>query len=305
LMTVSSYLDIGSVDCAHRNEERAWLNISGETVVDLRTTPLKIDDLSRLNQLCLRDAFLRRAALLVPEDSDSTRNDLIKSIGMHLGSRLPDMPVLWPQVATFGPERPPEAHRVEKRSGLVLGSAFQWPEAFGEKTRLIVQGGGINRDEIILRGEKVPVTDFDPTLSFVQLVASPWTDGEFFAAIGGLENYGGNATLALLNDPGIFEQLRGTISALDGDSRLLTYDVRSIQEVSLSDKMRLAFSPDRRVEDLEAKEIKITEAGLAATALNIGIGTGAMALLAGLFLIQRFVVRRRKKNHSVEEGDEL
>jgi hypothetical protein len=69
--------------------------------------------------------------------------------------------------------------------------------------------------------------------------------------------------------------------------------------------MRLAFSPDRRVEDLEAKEIKITEAGLAATALNIGIGTGAMALLAGLFLIQRFVVRRRHKNHSAEEGDEL
>jgi len=44
---------------------------------------------------------------------------------------------------------------------------------------------------------------------------------------------------------------------------------------------------------------------LAATALNVGIGTGAMALLAGLFLIQRFVVRRRKKNHSAEEGDEL
>ena len=305
LMTVSSYLDIGSVDCAHRNAERAWLNISGETVVDLRTTPLKIDDLSRLNLLCLRDAFLRRAALLVPEDSDSTRNDLIKTIGMHLGSRLPDMPVLWPQVATFGPEIPPEPHRVEKRSGLVLGSAFQWPEAFAENSRLIVQGGGINRDQIILRGEKVPVTDFDPNLSFVQLVASPWTAGEFFAAIGGLENYGGDATIALINNPGIFERLRGTVSALDGDSRLLTYDVRSVQEVSLSQTMRLAFSPDRRVEDLEAKEIKITEAGLAATALNIGIGTGALALLAGLFLIQRFVVRRRHKNHSAEKGDEL
>jgi hypothetical protein len=44
---------------------------------------------------------------------------------------------------------------------------------------------------------------------------------------------------------------------------------------------------------------------LAATALNIGIGTGALALLASLFLIQRFVVRRRHKNHSAEKGDEL
>ena len=305
LLTVSSYLDIGTVDCAHRNEERAWLNIAGDSLVDIRTTPLKINDLSRLNLLCLRDAFLRRAALLVPEDPDFKRNDLLKVIGLHLGSRLPGMPVLWPQVATYGPEAPPDPIRVEKRSGLVLGSAFQWPQAFAGKSRLIVEGGGTYGDQIILRGEMLPVTDFDPDLGFVQLVISPWTDGEYFAAIGGLEGYGGNATVDLLTSPEIYERLHGTISAIDGDNRLVTYDVRSVHEVSLSDQMRFAFAPKPHVEDLEEREISITEAGMASTVTNIGIGAGTLVFLTALFLIQRFVVARRRRNHISEEGDEL
>jgi len=305
LLTVSSYLDIGSVDCAHRNEERAWLNISGDTIVDIRTTPLKIDDLSRLNLLCLRDAFLRRTALLVPEEPDAKRNDLVKVIGLHLGSRLPSMPVLWPQLATYGPEAPPETARVEKRSGLVLGSAFQWPEAFGGKSRLIVEGGGTHGDQMLLRGEKVAVTDFDPALAFVQLVGSPWTSGEYFAAIGGIEGFGENATVDLLTKPEIYEQLRGNVSAIDADNRLVTYDVRSVQEVSLSEQMRFAFSPERKVEDLEGREITKTEAGMMATVTNIGIASGALVFLGAMFLIQRFVVRRRQKIQVSEEGDEL
>lgn len=305
LITVSSYLDIGSVDCAHRNEERAWLKISGDSIIDIRTTPLKIDDLSRLNLLCLRDAFLRRTALLVPEDPDAKRNDLLKVIGLHLGSRLPSMPLLWPQLATYGPDSPPDMGRVEKRSGLVLGSAFQWPEAFGGKTRLIIEGGGTHGEQMILRGENVPVTDFDPTLGFVQLVTSPWTSGEYFAAIGGIEGYAGNATVDLLTKPEIFERLRGTVSAIDVEKRILTYDVRSVQEVSLSEQMRLAFAPDRHVEDLEGHEIAKTEAGVVATVTNIGIGTGALVFLAVMFVIQRFVVRRRRKIQITEEGDEL
>ena len=149
------------------------------------------------------------------------------------------------------------------------------------------------------------VTDFDPSLAFVQLVGSPWTNGEYFAAIGGIEGFGGNATADLLTKPEIYEQLRGTVSAIDADNRLLTYDVRSVQEVSLSDQMRFAFAPQRKVEDLEGREIAKTEAGMIVTVTNIGIATGALVFLAAMFLIQRFVVRRRQKIQVSEEGDEL
>lgn len=304
LLTVSGYLDIGGVDCAHRHEERAWLNVSGESVVNIQSSRIRLDDLSKLNQLCLRDAFLRRAAILVPETPDFQRNELLKTIGMYLGSHLPTMPVLWPQAAVYADGRPPEESRVTGRSGLVLGSSSEWAKAFGKKLPLVVEGSTGKSDRLVLRGEEMSKVDFDPTLSFVQLVASPWSQDEYFAAIGGLDGLGGNATVDLLTDPIVYERLGGTVAALDECGRLVTYDVRSIQEVSLSDQVRSAFSSGVDPDDILNRDIQKTEAGLAATALNLGIGSLAVILLAGLFILQRVVVRRRRRN-LIEEGDEL
>jgi hypothetical protein len=305
LLTVSGYLDIGGVDCAHRHEERAWLNISGESVVDIQSARLPIDDLSNLNQICLRDAFLRRVAVLVPEAPDRQRNTLLKAIGIHLGSRLPTMPVLWPQAAIYGEGRPPEIHRVAGRSGLVLGSAFEWPLAFGKNPRLVIEGSPRSPDRLLLRGEEMAKGDFDPSLSIAQLVASPWSPNEYFAAIGGIDSLGGNATLALLAEPTVFERLGGTVAALDESGRLVTYDVRSVQEVSLSDHVKTAFAPGLDAGELQDHDIRKTEAGMVATAVNLGIGSLAVLTLTGLFLLQRFVIRRRRRRNLIEEGEEL
>jgi hypothetical protein len=304
VITVSSYLDIGGVDCAHRHEERAWLNLSGDSVVDLQTSRLKIDDLSNLNQICLLDPFLRRAVLIVPDSPGVQRNGLLKTIGMHLGSRLSTMPVLWPQVAVYGDGREPDVARVQGRSGLVLGSAFEWPQALGENARLVVEGSPRSADRLLLRGEEVPRLDFDSTLSFVQLVASPWSPDEYFAAIGGIEGLGGNSTWKMLAEPEVFERLGGTVSAIDEGGRLITYDVRSVQEVSLSDHVRTAFATGLNAEEVVDRGIRKTEAGIAATVLNVGIGFLSALALAGAFLIQRIVLRHRRKKIT-EEGDEL
>ncbi len=304
LLTVSSYLDIGSVDCAHRHEERAWLRIGGESLVDLRTAPFRIDDLSQLNRICLRDAFLRRAAVIVPGEAEPRRNELLKTIGMGLGSRLPTMPVLWPQVATYNRERTPDPDRVEGRSGLVLGSAFQWPWAFGGKSRLVVEGSPNSPERLVMRGEEVPRADFDPSLVFAQLVPSPWTEGEYFAALGGIEGLGGNTTVEMLDNPGVFERLGGTVAVYDAGGRLVTYDVRSIQEVSLAAQVRGAFEPGVKADEIVDREIRKTEAGLASMAYNLGLGSAAVLVLAGVFAIQRLVAARRKKRIE-EEGDEL
>jgi hypothetical protein len=272
--------------------------------VDLRTTPFRIDDLSHLNRICFRDAFLRRAAVIVPGEAEPRRNDLLKSIGMHLGSRLSTMPVLWPQVATYRSDRAPDPGRVKDRSGIVLGSAFQWPLAFGGKSRLVVEGSANALDRIVLRGEEVAKTDFDPSLVFAQLVPSPWTEGEFFAALGGIEGLGGNATVEMFASPGVFERLGGTVAAYDGGGRLVTYDVRSVQEMSLAAQVRGAFEPGVKADEIVGGEIRKTEAGMAATALNLGLGSAAVLVLAGVFLIQRIVAGRRKKRVE-EEGNEL
>jgi hypothetical protein len=301
-LAVSSYLDIGTVDCAHRNDERAWVSLGGNSTLNIHSAPVVINDLSRLGSLSLRDAFLRRTAILLPAESSPERNELLKTIGIHLGRQLTDMPVLWPQVATYGPALPPDPARLEGRSGLILGSAFQWPMAFGKNMRLAIEGTESNSTSIMLRGEPVPVADFDSTLSFVQLLPSPWSKGELFAAIGGLDGYGGQTTVDLLTERSISERLTGTVAAADSSGRVITYDVRFIQEVSLSHQILTGFASGTTPADIEDSRMDKTEAGFLTQSVNYWIAGVSFAVMAGLYLLQRIMIRRRK-NH--KNGDEL
>lgn len=301
-LSVSSYLDIGTVDCAHRNEERAWLDLGGNSTVNFHTGPVLINDLSRLGLICLRDAFLRRAAIVIPAESSPERNELLKTIGIHLGRQLADMPALWPQVATYGPGLPPDPARLNGRSGLILGSAFQWPLAFGKNLRLAIEGAESPSSSIMLRGESVPVADFDSSLSFVQLLPSPWSKGELFATIGGLSGYGGKTTLDLLTEPSVSERLSGTVAAADASGRVITYDVRFIQEVSLSNQIRLGFTSGTTPADIEDQHMDKTEAGFLTQSINYWIAGASFAVMAGLYIIQRILIRRRKNQGN---GDEL
>ena len=293
-LSVSSYLDIGIVDCAHRNDERAWLDLGGNSTVDIRSAPVLINDLSRLGILCLRDAFLRRAAIVVPAESSPERNELLKTLGIHLGRQLADMPVLWPQVAIYGPGLPPDPARLSGRSGLILGSAFQWPSAFGKNLRLAIEGAESPSTSILLRGEPIPVADFDSSLSFIQLLPSPWTKGELFATIGGLSGFGGKTTLDLLTEPSVSERLSGTVAAADASGRVITYDVRFIQEVSLSNQIRLGFSSGTTPADIEDRRMDKTEAGFMTQSVNYWIAGASFAVLAVIYIIQRILIRRRK-----------
>ena len=301
-LTFSSYMDIGAVDCSHRHDERAWLHISGKSNLSLNVQPVQINDLSRLGQLCLRDAFLRDAVIIVPEVPEDGRNDLLKTIGVFLGGKIPSMPVVWPQVATYAPGVPPSFERVGKKSGLILGSAFQWPDALGKKTHLVVEGIAGKSGMISLRGEPISSQDFDPSLSFAQLVPSPWSKGGVFATIGGLDGYGGEGTTALLTDPEVAERLNGSVVAVDDQKRVVTYDIRFIQEVSLSQQLREGFAGGASRTELENKKQDKIEAGLFSQIVNKWIIGGAIAILAILFVMQRAAARRRKKE---AEGREL
>ena len=300
-LSISSYLDIGTVDCAHRNDERAWLDLGGHSTVEFHSAPVLIDDLSRLGLLCLRDAFLRRAAVVIPAESSPERNELLKTIGIHLGRQLADMPALWPQVATYGPGLPPDPARLNGRSGLILGSAFQWPLAFGKNLRLAIEGAESPSSSIMLRGESVPIADFDSSLSFVQLLPSPWSKGELFATIGGVTGYGGKTTLDLLTDPSVSERLSGTVAAADASGRVITYDVRFIQEVSLANQIRLGFTSGTTPADIEDQRMDKTEAGFLTQNVNYWIAGAAFSVMAGIYIIQRILIRRRKNQTNGDE----
>jgi hypothetical protein len=154
----------------------------------------------------------------------------------------------------------------------------------------------------MLRGEAVPVSDFDASLSFVQLLPSPWSKGELFATIGGVNGYGGETTMDLLTDRNVSERLSGTVAAADANGRVITYDVRFIQEVSLSEQIRVGFSSGTSPAEIEDRRMDKTEAGFLTQSVNYWIAGASFAVMAGLYALQRIMVRRRQNQ---KNGDEL
>jgi hypothetical protein len=301
LLTVSGYMDIGTVDCAHRNEERAWLNIDGASVMDLKHRPLRIRDLGRLQLLCLRDALLRRAAVLVPAEPSIERDELLKRLALFLGKNLPDMPVLDPQVATYAPGLPPAKARVADRSGFVLGSAFQWADAFDGGDPLVVEGGRGGGESLTLRGEQVPSTDFDPTVCFAQLMPSPWSKDAIYATVGGIQGYGGEAAVDMLTDPSTASKLSGTVAAIDAEGRVATYDVRVLEELALSERLRQGLAHGLSSDDALTQGERDLEDARIAGMQNIWIASGVLGALGALFAVQRVAVWRRRRHQHREE----
>ncbi len=296
ILSLSSYLDIGTVDCAHRNEERAWVNISGTSSVELQSGPLKIEDLSRMDYLLMRDAYLRRAAVIVPASATPTRMETLKSLAVFLGRRLPSSPVLWPQVATYDRSTQPEQNRVVNRSGIILGSAFEWSQALPGKPSLVISGSEEKPGMLQMRGQWFSANAFDQSLAFAQLLPSPWSRGELFAAVGGIDGYGGKSTTALLTDPGISDRLGGTVAAVDARNRVVTYDVRFVQGASLGEHITEGLPPGLSMQETEKKKESSIEAGAGTLRQNVMILTGSAVILLMIFVLQRYAARRRKSD---------
>ncbi|MFZ4776194.1 MAG: cellulose biosynthesis cyclic di-GMP-binding regulatory protein BcsB [Terrimicrobiaceae bacterium] len=294
IISISSYLDIGTVDCGHRNEERAWVNISGMSTVDIQSGPLKIEDLSRMDFLLLRDALLRKAAVILPSAATPERMETLKSLAVFLGHRLPSSPVLWPQVATYDQSKQPDKDRVANRSGLILGSAFEWPQALPGKPALVISSSEEKPGMLQMRGQWFSANAFDQSLSFAQLLPSPWSRGELFAAVGGIGGYGGKSTTAMLTDPLVAERLGGTVAAVDARNRVVTYDVRFVQGSSLGEQITEGLPPGLTLKETEKKKESSIEAGAGTIRQNVVILIASAVILLVIFTLQRFAARRRR-----------
>ena len=295
-VAIRSYLDIGTVDCAHRNEERAWLDLAGSSTIDVPAVPLVIKDLSRLGLIAMRDAFLRRAVLVVPDEASEERNDLLVRYALHLGRQLSSMPVLWPQLATYGPDRPAAAGLVAGRSGVVFGSSRQWGSAFPRGTPLAAKAWDKDGGSLDLRGQTVPLAEFESGLVMAQLMPSPWRKGEIFAVVGGLTGPGGDAALALLTEPELGAQLAGNVAALDPEGRVVNYDTRLAGGESLADVLRETLHSNLSAADIRARREERQGKVEDASEFNRVMVAGFGGVLAAVFLAERLLSRRRRIN---------
>ena len=251
-LTATSYLDIGTTDCGHRNPERAWISFSPSSTLAVFAEPLSINGLDRLGLVLLRDAFLRRACILMPKSAVPTGLELVRDIAMYAGKNAATMPVLWPQAALYALGDPAPESAVNNTSVVLLGSPGDWRSALPAKTPLsidVVQG----KDSLRLQGTEVPFSQLPSDTVFAQFLVSPWSADNCVVAVGGTGGPGGRVAARLLTDPDILSKVGGTVAGLDSQGRVFHYDVRSPAPLSLSEQVQRALPKGLTPEQTQEK----------------------------------------------------
>jgi len=250
-MIVTSYLDIGTVDCSHRNEERAWVEFSADSYLKIETRPLRIDGLDRLNLVLLRDAFMRRACILLPAGATTEDLEVVRDVALNVGGILSTMPILWPQAALYGADQPVPEDAVKTTSAILFGSAGQWKQALPADTRLTIDAA--SADNLRLLNSEVPHGSLAKGLVLAQFLNSPWSADNCVVTIGGATSIGGANAAALITNPDVLAKVGGTVSGLDGKGRVFSYDVRAGEPQSLAERIMGSMPKDLSAEQTEAK----------------------------------------------------
>lgn len=305
-LVVDSYLDIGTTDCSHRNEERAWVDFSPLSMLNIISRPLVINGLDRLGLVLQRDAFLRRACILLPKGATAVDFEVVRDLALFLGKGLQSMPVLWPQAALYSADDPVPQAAVANTSVVLLGSAAQWPMALPKSTRLSVAAVE-GKDFLRLQGHDVPFAGLPKNLVVAQYLASPWSADNCVVTVGGVAGVGGSTASLMLTDPAMLARLSGTTAGIDGRGRVFTYDVRVQDAQSLWEKVRSdmpkGLSSEETLEQLD-REAKFSAI---ATTRNFVIA-GVVLVVVSLMIRAQMRLRRirtelRRQEENRKSGD--
>ena len=104
----------------------------------------------------------------------------------------------------------------------------------------------------------------------------------------------------MLTDPEVGERLTGTVAAIDDQKRIVTYDVRYIQEVSLSEQLARGFASGVTKEQAENEKIEKAEALIKASKDKFNTQEAkATTLESGL----KYYISEKGLGEKVKEGD--
>jgi hypothetical protein len=276
MLTFRAHLDLSPSECDQRKEDEPWLVISGDSTLETSPALMQVHGLNQFGRLLLRDSFLRRAAIVTPRVLSLEELGLLIAISMRLGQQLPSSPVLWPEVCTYSKTSPAQAARLKDRSVLVLGSIGQWPDAVPPEAPTLLKITDDRIGAVRMQGYAVNMASFEPSLAFMQMTPSPWSQGEWLVAAGGWHEFASPALLRLLTDPKVADDMHGNVCAMDASGRVAAYDSRSPARDSMAERIYsripLGLSADETRERIEAQRAHLRRHGWINTAVFYACG---------------------------------
>jgi hypothetical protein len=265
-------------------------NSSLETIIE----PARIAGLEDLSALLQRESFLRRTAFVLPGRPSLAETKLLADIAMRLGRQLPSSPVLWPEACTFDAGRYPAPKCVTNRSVVVLAPVTLWGEAVPGSTPLMIKQVG--RDTVRVQGRRNRVSDFEPNLTLMQILASPWASGEWLVMVGGWQGMDLSTTRRVVTEAPGEGRIFGNLAGADGQGRFTAHDSRRPMGNYFAQRLRREIPRDLTAAQTEERLKKAAAWREQSLAVN-RLLTWFVGIIIGLVVFGRLLLVWERGRH--------
>ena len=197
--------------------------IDAAPVLPLSGQPEPITALHQVQRIFTQDRFLRQTAFLVPSSATLEELQSLFSLAMQLGRRLPSSAALWPEACVYSAVEPPPLDRLKQCSVLLLGSVAQWKGALPPGCSPLLHGIEGETEWVRVAERRYRIADFEPSLTLLQLCASPWSNSTSLLIAGRWHDWASPTLGRIFGDPKLAERLRGPFAAVDARGRIATF----------------------------------------------------------------------------------
>jgi Bacterial cellulose synthase subunit len=227
--------------------------LSGDSTLETAPAPVRITGLHQVHQFLVRDSFLRKAAFLVPRNLSLQELQSLLNLSLELGRQLPSSPVLWPEACGYSNDAPATSKRLQGRSVLLLAPVPQWNAALPARTRLAIGPPDGDADIIRIQGRRYKFSSFEPSLIFMQMLASPWSSEETLVTVGGWKDFASPTVKRMVMEAAPGGRLYGNLAAMDATGRTVTYDTRRPSVESFAERIQRRMPVGLGREETERK----------------------------------------------------
>jgi hypothetical protein len=260
---------------------------------------VKVDNLNQARALLTPDALLERLAFVIPLDASPSELRTCFGLAAYAGQMLQESPAVWPDASGYDGRRPAPLARLQGKTTVLLGSAKQWLSALPSGATLPIQISAPFDPEVNMQGRKYSISQFDPSLTFLQLVSSPWSKNDVTLVAGGWETFAAPRTKWMITDPQASEKVYGNVSAADKEGRVASFKTRLPSTDSLAERIKTFIPRDVSVDEtnrrLRGIDQQVTRSHEINTMVFYACGAVLIVLVALRLLLSWQRTRRRDK----------
>jgi hypothetical protein len=256
------------------------IRIGGTSQIEVEARTVTIKSLNQVASMLDPDPVLERLAFIVPLNASAAELRTLFDLALYSGNNLPGSPAVWPDASGYGAVHSPSVSRLKGKTTILLGSARQWKSALPNRTALAIEMRDPAGPDIHMQGRRYSVTQFEPSLSFLQLIASPWSKDDVTLVAGGWETLAGPSLKSMIIDPQAPSKIYGNVSAMDEAGRVAAYDTLRPASDALGERIETFVPRGVSVEEtnLRLNELKERKNGSRQINGTVFYGFGALVI---------------------------